>query len=243
MEFEAKVLKITNYPSTGKVQTRVAQLSAPGNFSFKPGQFCMIAFEEVKLLSNPSQLKWASYSVCNSPAQKGFIELSVANFRTETGVSFHFCEKMKAGDKVKVKGPFGNFVLKPESAQKEIALIAMGCGIAAMMCLLRTLHEQKFPNKVSLFFGFRNRELYLFREEIEKLQKEWKNFEANVITSREEWNGKRGHVQDLIAAYDFPEDKSGMHVYMCGAPSATEEMVQALKAKGFKEEQVFKEKW
>ncbi len=243
VEFDSTVLKISDYPPSGKVGTRVAEVSAPASFDYKPGQFCMISHAEVKLLNDSTKLRWASFSISSSPEQKGIVELCVANHGTETGLTFRLCEKTKIGDSFKIRGPFGNFVLKEESLQKELYFVTLGTGIAPIMAMLRTLHAKKHQGKVKLFFGFRDKTLFLYENEIRAWMKEWKNFEANLITSREDWDGKRGHVQDLLKNYAFPEDKSNIHLYLCGAPVAVDELIALLKEKGYSDEQLFKEKW
>ena len=70
--------------------------------------------------------------------------------------------KMKEGDKIGVRGPFGNgFKLKGD----QIALLAGGCGAGPMLYLA---HVAKMENKkVHFFLGASTKEEILFQDEIE----------------------------------------------------------------------------
>src|SRR3989344_5281672 len=111
MEFESRILKVKDYRDGDALSDRIVTLQTPVDFSFKAGQFAMIGHEFVKNKNNPSLLKWGSMSIASSPHVRGSIEL-VLSIGSPEGITFFVGNKCKAGDSIKVRGPFGVFGVK-----------------------------------------------------------------------------------------------------------------------------------
>ena len=243
-EFKTKITHIVDYPAPeGNSSTRVFECVLPEAVAFPyiPGQFAMLAHPEVKLLANPNLMRWASYSISSSPEQKGILEFCIGD-GSPTGVS-HKLMNMKVGDEFLARGPFGKFLL--DENQSEYIFLATGTGIAPLISMVRTLlaHGNKAP--ITLYFGFRFPVQYMYREEIEALQKKYPNFKAVITASRpdENWKYQKGYVQDALKNH-VTADKSKARVYICGKPEIAEALVQfCLKEMQFAEENVIIEKW
>lgn len=158
-----------------------------------------------------------------------------------TGVTAKL-KSLSVGDKIKIKGPFGNFKLKENFP--SYVLIGMGTGIAPIISMARTLLAKNVSVPISLFFGFRFLNQYMYKEELESLEKKHSNFSVFPVVSRPESETtiRSGHVQDAID--DFSGDVENVLVYICGIPSIAEEiMAHCIQKKGFKKENVYIEKW
>ena len=243
-DFESKVLEIKDYVDEGKVAVKILKLSTENaaSFDFKPGQFVMIYTDEVKSPNDPNRPKLSSMSICNAPHQKGYVELCIRmHEKPGPSVSRFIRDNVKAGGKLKVKGPFGVFGMAQNHTQA--VFVSTGTGIAPMMSMLRHLIFTKFSGKIIFFYGCRNQNDFLYKEELFKAAKENKNVDLQIIFSREKYNDKQGYVQDLLKAYNFANDKNTTHVYLCGNPTAVTEEKKVLNEIGFKEENLHDEKW
>ncbi len=240
-EFKSRVLELVDFPDKKTVLARTVKLETPKDFPFLPGQFVMITNENVKNRVNPSTLKWASMSIASSPLDKGFIELG-AEIGEEGGVKHYICTMLKKGDYMLVKGPFGNFTL--QDSDKERVFIALGTGITPLISMVRTLIKKGDKKPIALFYSIKNTGLYLFRKELEEYKKKFPNFKLVTTVTREDslWKGKRGHVQEHFAGFDFG-NKKNKTIYICGSPKAMEEIISSLLSTGFDEKQIRKEQW
>ena len=240
MEWEAKILKVKDYSDEGKISDRIIQLSTSPGFSFEPGQFVMIGHDSVKNKANPSQLKWGSMSIASSNQKKEMLELVVSVGEPE-GITFFAANKRKTGDTLKVRGPFGVFGIK--EAYEELAFVGGGTGIAPLMSMIRSKLENEEKKPVTLFFGFKKMDKFLYKEELEGLQKKFNNFHFFYITSREKTpQGKQGHVQELFKDCQF-DLKKNIQFFLCGTPAFVTGVRESLSALGFLEKQVHFEQW
>ncbi|GEM_PF-923310 len=243
-DFEARILEIRDYVDEGKLQVRVLRFStekAP-DFDFKPGQFVMIYTDSVKSLNNPEKPKLSSMSICSAPHQKSFVELCIRmHDKPGPSVSRFIGENAKAGDTLHLKGPFGVFGMVEN--QKTVGFVGTGTGIAPLMGMLRHLIFTKFKGKIVFFYGCRNKNDFLYGDELVAAEKSNPNLELQVIFSRESFRGKQGYVQELLKEYKFPQDNKSMHFYLCGNPAAVQEEKEVLASLGFSEEQVHDERW
>jgi NAD(P)H-flavin reductase len=243
-EFKAKILKIDDFTDEKGNSCKVYRLSTEkaNGFEFKAGQFVMISHDDFKLWNNPKELKWASFSICSSPLQKGFIELCL-RIHSTPGLTNFIGKNLREGNELNVKGPFGVFTLKEPF--KELMFIALGTGIAPLLSMIRTLILKKDERPIKLFFGFRNSKQFVFQKELEELASKAKNFKFYPIISEEDphWKGEKGFVQDLIKKAKFENDKKEVDIYVCGPPKAVDSIIEFLKEQGFNENKIHREKW
>lgn len=240
MEWEAKILKVKDYVDEGKISDRILTLSTPNDFSFEPGQFVMIGHDSVKNKNNSTQLKWGSMSIASSSQQKGSLEL-VISVGEPAGITFFVTNQRKVGDMLKARGPFGAFGIK--DAFDELVFIGAGTGIAPLMSMVRSKLDSGEKKPIKLFFGFKKMDKFLYREELEAMEKKFSNFRFFYITSRESTpEGKQGHVQELLKNFQFNKAKN-VQFYLCGPPVATTDVRATLKELGFSEKQVHFEQW
>ena len=240
-EFKAKATGIDNYVDNGRVAARIVKVETPNGFSFAPGQFVMIAIPGVMNTVVKGQLKWASMSIASTPKDKGFIELGMDDGEPE-GVRHYVCSKLKLGEEIMVKGPFGRFVMNGN--EQELVFIALGTGITPIMGMVRELLNTGSKKKIVLFYSIKNSNLYLFGKELEELAEKFKNFELITTVTRNDasWKGERGRLQEHFSRFDFG-NKQAKTFFICGSPKGVIEIIDALKSLGFKEDQIKKEQW
>ncbi|MBK9151340.1 MAG: 2Fe-2S iron-sulfur cluster binding domain-containing protein [Saprospiraceae bacterium] len=132
-------------------------------FVFQPGQYINIRHhhegEEIR----------RSYSICSSPDEN---EIRIAVKKVDKGIFSTFAnEQLHAGDTLEISAPGGNFLLNPDtSGDKLYVFFAAGSGITPILSQIKYLLTNEKDSSVLLFYGNRNFESVIFREELEALK-------------------------------------------------------------------------
>lgn len=194
------------------------------DYSFLPGQYLTL-----KAIINGADTR-RSYSLCSAPFEN---EWRVAVKQVENGVFSSFANSsLKAGDTLEVMTPTGNFCLKPDAnAKKTYALFAAGSGITPILSIAKTALKEEPNSEVNLFYGNKNFNSIIFREEVEALKNTYMNRLRVVhVLSRESLGNtiQKGRINkekcdDLFNA--FLANDTIDAVYVCGP----EEMILGVK--------------
>lgn len=204
-------------------------------FDFIPGQFVMLEIKE------GDETIRRAYSIASLPGSRR-IELRVNII--PGGKMTSQMDKMKAGDKMKLSGPYGEFGTGLSNIDKDVMFIAVGTGIAPMRCMIRSLMKRGFKRKISLLYGFRHEEDFLFKEELGQLAEKHKNLSLITAISRpkepKKWKGFIGRVTDYLNKAEISPDQE---FYICGLAEMAEETKKILLSKGIKEGHIHKDAW
>ena len=200
-------------------------------FTFMPGQFLTFSAEfDGKKVRR-------SYTIASSPTRRSYVEVTVK--REEQGlISRHLHDRVAVGDSLEVSAPSGVFTFMGEEA--SIVLIAGGVGITPMMSVARYLADRAYPGEIFFLCGARSPEEFVFREELEYLQKRHPNLHVAATMSRAEgtaWMGSTGPVSKDFIARVVP-DIARRRVHLCGPPPMMEAVKAALAELGVPKEQV-----
>lgn len=183
--------------------------------SARPGQF--LTFEWVIDGKTVNR----SYSICSSPLQAGYIEITPK--RVENGyVSRFLNDRAEVGLTVKARGPYGKFCFD-ESQHKRIVLIAAGSGITPMMAMLRYIDDRCIPADVTLIYCARTRQDVFFRTEFSELQTRLTRFRWVSVLSQpsSEWTGWKGRLRREILEREVEKPLEATF-FLCGPPTFME---------------------
>jgi len=110
-----------------------------------------------------------SYSLCSAPYEN---EWKVAIKKVEGGkFSTYANQQLAAGDTLQVMAPTGNFKLETvESADQHYVAYAAGSGITPILSMIKSVMKSEPKSRFTLFYGNRNFDTIIFREEIESLK-------------------------------------------------------------------------
>ena len=146
------------------------------------------------------------------------------------------------GENIEVKGPLGDFWLRP--AQNPIVMIAGGSGLAPIIGILEAEVKQSRHRPLLLLFGARSQQDLYALETIEKIKQQWTTtFEFLPVLSEEpkasqsetgDWQGLTGLVTDFIQDSLMPDS----HAYLCGPPAMIDAAEAVLKQQGIKQEHI-----
>lgn len=188
-----------------------------------------------------------AYSIASAPEKKEGLDLVVK--RVQGGVVTNWFWSLKPGDRFKVQGPFGKFVL-PDPADFDIVFVATGTGIAPFRSMIGHLlplpagrQGPGFQRRIWLLFGSRYEKMIPYHEEWLAGVRRYPNFTYLPTISRPspDWTGESGYVQTKIEK--FFSQPEGKRVYICGLNEMIQPTQEACLAQGFTKEQIRYEKY
>jgi len=186
----------------------------------KPGQFVEVSVFGVGE---------APISISSPPTKKGTFEICVRKVGSLTTK----LQSLKEGDKVGVRGPFGNGFDANFLKGKDLLFIAGGLGIAPLRSLFNyVLDNRKDYGKVTLLYGCKEPRELLFSEEMIALaSRDDVNFKPTVnwCPENEVWTGNIGVITTLIPQVDFDPDKT--YAIVVGPPIMYKFVLNDLKGR------------
>jgi len=200
-------------------------------FVFVPGQYLTletsIGGEDVR----------RSYSLCSAPYERKW---QVAIKQVEDGkFSTYANSQLQAGDTLQVLEPDGNFKLATDKVnKKEYVAFAAGSGITPILSMIKAVLHEEPNSKFTLFFGNRNFDSIIFREELEALKNQYLNrLAVHHILSKEKLGSPLffGRIDakkcDRFSTVFF-DPKEVDSFYLCGPSKMIFEIRDELTSKG-----------
>ena len=194
-------------------------------FSYKPGQF--ITF----ILNINGQEVRRSYSMSSSPSRPHLLEVTIK--RIPGGlVSNWFCDHVKLGDVLTIKGPTGKFTCFNYPVNK-ILFIGAGSGITPILSMCRWIADTASNVDVKLLASFKSPPDIIFRKEFEMLSARSRRFHVGVtVTSKwhgtEFWTGFTGRINDHMLNMFVP-DIHERDIFLCGPEPFADNVIKILR--------------
>ncbi|KAN0128372.1 ferredoxin reductase [Lactarius tabidus] len=160
-----------------------------------------------------------SYTPTSSDDDLGHFDLLIKSY--EKGNISRHVSLLKIGDKIRVKGPRGQFNYTP-TLSREVGMIAGGTGITPMLQIIRAaLKTPQDPTKLSLIYANVNYEDILLKKELDQLADKYPTrFKVHFVLNNPPpgWTGGVGFVsKDQIAAH-LPATHDNIKILLCGPP-------------------------
>jgi Na+-transporting NADH:ubiquinone oxidoreductase subunit F len=176
-----------------------------------------------------------AYSMANYPAEGDIVMLNVriatppfdrergGFMKVPPGISSSYIFSLKAGDKVMVSGPYGEFHPLLNTG-REMLYVGGGAGMAPLRShILHLLKTLKITDrKISYWYGARSKNEIFYEEDFRALEKVFPNFSFHIALSdplpEDNWKGSVGFIHNIIfneylKNHESPED---IEYYMCG---------------------------
>ena len=191
-----------------------------------------------------------AYSMANYPDELGIIMLNVRIASppprqpdVPPGAMSSYIFNLKAGDKVTISGPFGEFFAR--ETDKEMVFVGGGAGMAPMRShILDQLMRIKTQRKITFWYGARSKREMFYVEDFERLAAENENFEWHVALSdampEDNWTGYTGFIHEVLYEnylknHKAPED---CEYYMCGPPMMNAAVIKMLTDLGVERDDI-----
>lgn len=177
------------------------ELASDKPFHFLPGQFNMVyAFGhgEVPIsLSGPCS---DTHNIIHTIRSVGSVTQEL--------------ERLKPGDYVGIRGPFGSHWPIEKYKNKDILIMAGGLGLAPVRPLIYHLLENRsFYNNIYLLYGTRSPESILFYDEIKAWQEQI-DVKVTVDSASQSWTGHVGVVTNLLQTLSLQPENTV--AFICG---------------------------
>lgn len=191
---------------------------------YRPGQFYMVGL--------PGYGE-APISITSGPGEPR-IELCIRAVGNLTN-SLH---RLRKGDKVWLRGPFGKGFDLSGMEGRDIVFVAGGIGIVPMRSLLKGVLAQRARfGRLTLIYGSRSPEELLFTEEMDSWRAGGMDVQLTVDRPDGNWKGNSGVVTTIIPRVETRE-KATVGVII-GPPVMYRFVILSLNAKGLASEDIY----
>ena len=206
-----------------------------------------------------------AYSMANHPGEGNIVML---NIRVATppwdrknnqwmgvnpGVCSSYVFSRKAGDRVTISGPYGEFFIN--STEREMIYIGGGAGMAPLRShIFHLFHTEKTKRKVSYWYGGRSKQELFYLNHFCKIEKEFPNFRFYIGLSEplpeDNWkikeslegdgDGYVGFIHQVLYDQYLSKKKEPEEIeyYLCGPPMMNAAVLKMLDDMGVPEENV-----
>ena len=146
--------------------------------------------------------------------------------------------KLVVGDKLGVRGPFGNGFPYDDIKGKNVIYVAGGIGLIPLRSsIVHMLQHRKDFGRIILLYGARTSKDLLYQYNIE----EWKKtpgFETFITIDKAEqgWDGEVGFVNKLIEKAKIPVDNTV--AFVCGPPVMFNGVIDDFLKRGMSEDNI-----
>ena len=145
-------------------------------------------------------------------------------------LSDYWFGRAQVNDLLRLHGPLGSFVLRPDVACKPLVFLATGTGIAPVKAMVDSLThwpQAQRPGPVTVYWGGRTpADLYTDIAACAAVNR----FVPVLSRADDSWQGARGYVQQALL--DDAPDLSQLQVYACGSSAMVRSAQQRLLAAG-----------
>jgi len=193
---------------------------------FAPGQFNMLyvfGVGEVPI------------SISGDPARP---EQLVHTIRA-VGATTRALQRLRKGDWVGVRGPFGTAWPVGEAHGRDVVLIAGGIGLAPLRpAIYHVLLHRALYGRVVVLYGARTPHDMLYPKQLRDLRSRFDvEVEVSVDRATADWQGAVGVVTKLVQRSPF--DPQSAHAFICGPEVMIRYAAIALEQRGMSDDAIF----
>jgi predicted ferric reductase len=228
---------VENRAEHGDSHTLVLKPVGHEGFSFEPGQFAWIKKGRTPFGVGQHPISLSSSADVPPGGAISFTIKDLGNWSGEV------VPNIQPGEKMWVDGPHGVLSADREQGMGYV-LISGGIGVTPLYSMCQTFAERGDVRPVLLFYGARNFDELIFREELEAL-KESMNLQVIFVLSEpgDDWQGEKGFIDaDILQRY-LPEQYKRFAYFICGPEPLMDAMEQALPELGVPPEKVLSERF
>src|SRR5215212_11700394 len=210
---------------TPEIKRLVLKLVDPPEMAFRAGQYAEIYV--------PGSDEHRAYSMANTPYSDERAEFIIRVF-PDGKFSGLLEGDLKVGDSLKIKVPYGVFMLR-EDSDSDAIFIGGGTGMAPLLSILRYMAQKEIERNATFYFGARRRKDLFYLDKIRELGEQLPG-EFRLVPALSEpgpddqWDGETGLITDVVARLE--DDLTGMEAYLAGPPPMIDASLPVLAGKG-----------
>ena len=204
-------------------------------FGFRAGHYVDITLPEYGVTR--------SYSMANPPSEQTKLEFIIKIY-PDGAFSSLLRDKLKVGDSVITKGPYGT-CFRRENRQGSMILVAGGSGMAPVWSILNDhLESGDHSRPVTFFYGARAEKDLFYLDKITEIAEQLPTFRfvpgLSHLDDGADWDGEQGFIHTVVDRF-FKEEGLGapkMEVYTCGPPPMIDALLPVLQLNRVDEEHI-----
>ncbi len=155
-----------------------------------------------------------------------------------------------SGDKIALRGPYGNGFPIAQVTGSNLVLVAGGIGLVPLRSVVAYFfhHQDKFKN-LEILYGAKSSKDIIYKEDI----KQWRHkpntiFKLTIDKPEKDWNGNTGFVTEFLSAsssdpsetlFQIDKEFSQTHVFVVGPPMMLNSVYKALSQIQFPPDKTF----
>lgn len=149
-------------------------------------------------------------------------------------------DALKAGDWVRIAGPYGNFTFEGEF--EKIGMLSGGIGITPLRSMCRYCTDMRLDTEITLLYGNHTDRDIVFLKELQEMQEQNRNLKVvfTVSEASESWTGYAGRIDAEMIEREIL-DYNERTFYTCGPSTMVEAMEKLLKDLSVSQEKIKKE--
>jgi ferredoxin-NADP reductase len=205
---------------------------------FTPGQYFFVTLPDVGHQDERGLRR--HITVVTSPNERGVLGFAT---RMRDSAFKRTLSEIPVESEVEVEPPKGKFAL-PEETSRPLVFVAGGIGITVFRSMLRYIHEERLPYRVTLIYSNRDRESTAFLDELREFERVLADFRL-VLTMTQDpgWEGETRKVDgDFVKSY-LDDDLNGYTFLVAGPPAMAEGVQKALEEAGVRDDNVITERY
>lgn len=213
--------------------------------SFDPGQYLTF---RLNIADQPKPVM-RCYSLSDSPKSE-YYRVSIKavpaprdNPDAPPGLSSnHFHDAIQEGDILDVKAPGGHFFLDT-SKHTPVVLIGGGIGLTPVLSMVNQIVESGSSRETHLFYGVRNGDEHVMKEDLERVARENDNVHLHVCYSKAgegDVEGRDYQHSGRVGVDLFKEvlPSNNYEYYFCGPPPMMNSLFEGLREWGVPEKNI-----
>jgi propane monooxygenase reductase subunit len=223
-------------PLTHDIRRLALKLVDPPEMAFNAGQYVDITI--------PGTDTTRAFSMANTPTTSDRLEFMIKIYPGGRFSSLLTDGPLAPGDELRVKGPYGVFILR-EHSDADLVFVGGGAGMAPIWSLLNSMAERHIDRRVTYFYGARARRDLFYLDELAELGERLPSFRFIPALSEpqpdDDWDGETGLITDVVDRH--MDDLARHEAYLCGPPPMIDAALPVLQAKGCGEARIFYDKF
>ncbi len=227
LPMEAEIIeRIQESPGLFTLRLRLTDPQQQASYTFKPGQFNMLYLHGIGEIA---------ISIVSDPQDEHIIDHTIrAVGRVSQGI-----EQLKQGERIGLRGPYGNSWPMAQAEQKDVVIITGGLGCAPVVSVIEYVarRRERFGH-LNIVQGVKHSSDFIWRERYDK----WRELaDTQVLLAADAgepiWPWHIGRVTDLFEQMIFNPQQ--VMVVMCGPEGMMKVVVKNMLARGVAEDDIY----
>jgi NAD(P)H-flavin reductase len=222
--FEVEIIeRIQESPGLFTLRLRFTDPAIQADYRFEPGQFNMLYLYGVGEVP---------ISIVSDPSDESIIDHTIR----AVGRVTHGMDKLKAGDRLGLRGPFGRGWPMADAEQHDVVVVTGGLGCAPVVSVINYIaHRRERYGHLNIVQGVKHSNDFIWRQRYDS----WRELpDTQVLLAADAgdalWPWHIGRVTDLFGQLVF--DSQHVAVMMCGPEGMMHVVVKNMLDMGVSED-------